>query len=145
MDRVGKHEPIINALVRRAILQKSELLETIDVLLPSLGQRSRHHCTRSFSLRRCLCATARRRRASIENYVNHHNIQRRHASSDHHDDWRSWDMAKMDEATRKRARAGRLMLAGKTPAEAAQAVGVARQMACTWKAQLDEGGLDALR
>ena len=28
-------------------------------------------------------------------------------------------MAKMDEATRKRVRAGRLMLAGKTPAEAA--------------------------
>jgi hypothetical protein len=28
-------------------------------------------------------------------------------------------MARMDEATRKRLRAGRLMLAGKTPAEAA--------------------------
>ena len=28
-------------------------------------------------------------------------------------------MAKMDEATRKRVRAGRLMLAGKTPAQAA--------------------------
>jgi hypothetical protein len=35
-------------------------------------------------------------------------------------------MARMDEATRKRVRAGRLMLAGKTPAEAAHAVGVAR-------------------
>ncbi|CAN0628005.1 protein of unknown function [Burkholderia multivorans] len=32
-------------------------------------------------------------------------------------------MAKMDEATRKRGRADRLMLAGKLPAEAAQAVG----------------------
>ncbi len=32
-------------------------------------------------------------------------------------------MAKMDEATRKRVRAGRLMLAGKTPAEAAQCGG----------------------
>lgn len=43
-------------------------------------------------------------------------------------------MAKMDEATRKRVRAGRLMPAGKTPAEAAKAVGVARQTAYTWKA-----------
>lgn len=54
-------------------------------------------------------------------------------------------MAKMDEATRKRVCAGRLMLAGKTPAEAAQAVGVARQTAYTWKARLDEGGIEALR
>ncbi|MGQ0530375.1 MAG: winged helix-turn-helix domain-containing protein, partial [Panacagrimonas sp.] len=54
-------------------------------------------------------------------------------------------MAKMDEATRKRIRAGRLMLAGKTPAEAARSVGVARQTAYTWKARLDEGGIDALR
>jgi transposase len=54
-------------------------------------------------------------------------------------------MAEMDEATRKRVRAGRLMLAGKTPAEAAKAVGVARQTAYTWKARLEEGGLDALR
>lgn len=54
-------------------------------------------------------------------------------------------MAKMDEATRRRVRAGRLMLAGKTPAEAAHAVGVARQTAYTWKARLDEGGIAALR
>lgn len=54
-------------------------------------------------------------------------------------------MAKMDEATRKRIRAGRMMLAGKTPTEAARAVGVARQTAYTWKARLDEGGIDALR
>ena len=54
-------------------------------------------------------------------------------------------MAKMDEATRKRVRAGRLMLAGKTPVEAAKVVGVARQTAYTWKARLDEGGIDALR
>src|SRR5580765_4138211 len=54
-------------------------------------------------------------------------------------------MAQMDEATRKRVRAGRLMLAGKTPAQAAHAVGVARQTAYTWKALLDEGGIDALR
>lgn len=50
----------------------------------------------------------------------------------------------MDEATRRRVRAGRLMLAGSTPAEAAKAVGVARQTAYTWKARLDEGGIDAL-
>ncbi|OAI77542.1 helix-turn-helix domain protein, partial [Ralstonia solanacearum] len=54
-------------------------------------------------------------------------------------------MTKMDEATRKRVRGGRLMLAGKTPAEAAKAVGVARQTAYTWKARLNEGGIDALR
>lgn len=35
----------------------------------------------------------------------------------------------MDEATRKRVHAGRLMWAGKTPAEAAKAVGLA-QAAC---------------
>jgi transposase len=54
-------------------------------------------------------------------------------------------MAKMEEATGKRVRAGRLMLAGKTPAEAAKVVGVARQTAYTWKARLDDGGIDALR
>lgn len=54
-------------------------------------------------------------------------------------------MAKMDEATRKRVRAGRLMLAGKTPTEAAKAVGVARQTAYTWKARLEEDGIEALR
>ena len=38
-----------------------------------------------------------------------------------------------------------MLLAGKTPAEAALAVGVARQTAYTWKKLLDEGGIDALR
>jgi len=38
-----------------------------------------------------------------------------------------------------------MLLAGKTPAEAAHAVGVARQTAYTWKAVLEEGGIDALR
>ena len=38
-----------------------------------------------------------------------------------------------------------MLLAGKTPAQAAHAVGVARQTAYTWKAVLDEGGIDALR
>jgi transposase len=54
-------------------------------------------------------------------------------------------MAEMDEAARKRVIAGRLMLAGQTPAQAAKAVGVARQTAYTWKARLDEGGIEALR
>lgn len=36
-------------------------------------------------------------------------------------------MAKMDEATGKRVRVGRLMQACKTPAQAAAAAGVARQ------------------
>ncbi len=36
-------------------------------------------------------------------------------------------------------------LAGKRPAQVAHAVGVARQTAYTWKAVLDEGGIDALR
>ena len=52
---------------------------------------------------------------------------------------------RLDETVRRRLRAGRLLLAGKTPAEAARAVGVARQTAYTWRAVLDEGGIDALR
>ena len=54
-------------------------------------------------------------------------------------------MVEVDEATSKRVHAGKLMLAGKTPAQAAKIVGVARQTAYTWKARLDEGGLEALR
>jgi transposase len=38
-----------------------------------------------------------------------------------------------------------MLEAGKRPAEVAQAVGVARQTVYTWKALLDEGGIDALR
>jgi transposase len=52
---------------------------------------------------------------------------------------------KMDEATRRRVRAGRQLLAGRGCAEVAQEVGVARQTVYTWKAVLDEGGIDALR
>ena len=52
---------------------------------------------------------------------------------------------RLDETVRRRLRAGRLLLAGKTPAQAAHAVGVARQTVYTWKALLDEGGIDALR
>jgi len=51
----------------------------------------------------------------------------------------------MDEPTRKRLRAARMLLAGKGPAEVALAVGVARQTVYTWKGLLDEGGIDALR
>jgi transposase len=52
---------------------------------------------------------------------------------------------RLDEATQKRVLAGRLLLKGKKPAEVAVAVGVARQTIYTWKALLDEGGIDALR
>ena len=51
----------------------------------------------------------------------------------------------MDEATKKRVQAGRLLQKGKTPAEIALAVNVARQTVYTWKAIFDEGGIDALR
>jgi transposase len=51
----------------------------------------------------------------------------------------------MDEATKKRLRAARMLKAGKGPAEVALAVGVARQTVYTWKRLLDEGGIDALR
>lgn len=54
-------------------------------------------------------------------------------------------MKRLDESVRRRVRAGRMLLAGKTPAQAAHAVGVARQTVYTWKRVLDEGGLDALR
>jgi transposase len=52
---------------------------------------------------------------------------------------------RLDEATQKRVLAGRLLLKGKKPAKVAVAVGVARQTIYTWKALLDEGGIDALR
>lgn len=51
----------------------------------------------------------------------------------------------LSEATKKRLKAGRMLLAGKGCAEVAQAVGVARQTIYTWKGLLDEGGIDALR
>ena len=52
---------------------------------------------------------------------------------------------RLDEATKKRLRAGRMLLTGKRPAEVALAVGVARQTVYTWKRMLDEGGIEALR
>ena len=54
-------------------------------------------------------------------------------------------MKRLDDAAKKRVRAGRLLLKGKKPAEVATDVGVARQTVYTWKALLDEGGVDALR
>lgn len=52
---------------------------------------------------------------------------------------------RLSEATKKRLKAGRMLLAGKGCAEVAEAVGVARQTVYTWKGLLDEGSIDALR
>ena len=52
---------------------------------------------------------------------------------------------RLSEAAKMRVRAGRMLLAGKGCAQAAEAVGVARQTVYTWKALLDEGGIVALR
>jgi len=52
---------------------------------------------------------------------------------------------RLSEAAKKRLKAGRMLLAGKSCAEAALAVGVARQTVYTWKRLLDESGLAALR
>lgn len=52
---------------------------------------------------------------------------------------------RLSEATKKRLKAGRMLLAGKGCTEVSQAVGVARQTVHTWKGLLDEGGIDALR
>jgi transposase len=52
---------------------------------------------------------------------------------------------RLSTAAKKRVRAGQLLRAGKRPAEVAEAVGVARQTVYTWKALLEEGGINALR
>ena len=52
---------------------------------------------------------------------------------------------RLSEATKKRLKAGRMLLAGKGCTDVAKAVGVARQTVYTWKGLLDEGGIDALR
>lgn len=52
---------------------------------------------------------------------------------------------RLSEATKKRLKAGRMLLAGKGCAEVALIVGVARQTVYTWKRLLNEGGIDALR
>jgi transposase len=51
----------------------------------------------------------------------------------------------MDKDVKRRVRAGRMLQAGKKPAEIAVAVGVARQTVYTWKRILEESGIDALR
>lgn len=52
----------------------------------------------------------------------------------------------MDEATKRRVRAGRrLLLQGKAPAEVAAAVGAPRQTVYRWLDALNRGGIDALR
>ena len=51
----------------------------------------------------------------------------------------------VDGMAGKRLVAGLLMLAGKPPAEAARAVGVARQTAYKWKSRLAIGGIETLR
>lgn len=52
---------------------------------------------------------------------------------------------KMDEVTKRRLRAGRMLQRGVAPAEVAERVGVARQTVYTWKRVLDEDGIEALR
>lgn len=51
----------------------------------------------------------------------------------------------MEEDVKRRVRAGRMLQAGKKPAEIAVAVGVVRQTVYTWKRILEESGIDALR
>jgi transposase len=51
----------------------------------------------------------------------------------------------LDEATKRRIRAGRLLLAGKTPPEVAQIVKAPRQTVYRWHSVLKVGGIDALR
>jgi len=51
----------------------------------------------------------------------------------------------MDEAAKRRVRAGRLLLQGKAPAEVAAAVGAPRQTVYRWLDVLNADGLDALR
>jgi transposase len=52
---------------------------------------------------------------------------------------------RLDEVSRQRVRAGRLVQKGKKPAEVAHATGVARQTVYVWKKVFDEGGIDALQ
>jgi transposase len=52
---------------------------------------------------------------------------------------------RVDEAVKRRVKAGRMLKSGKKPAEVAKAVGVARQTVYTWVRILEEGGIDALR
>ena len=53
--------------------------------------------------------------------------------------------AKMDDVTKRRVRAARMLQRGMAPADVAERVGVARQTVYAWKVVLDEDGIDALR
>ena len=53
--------------------------------------------------------------------------------------------SKQNEASRRRVRAGRLLLAGKTPPEVARIVGAPRQTVYRWREVLEVGGIEALR
>ena len=52
---------------------------------------------------------------------------------------------KMDEAAKRRVRAGRLLLKGKTPPEVAKTVGAPRQTVYRWLGVLQEHGIEGLR
>lgn len=52
---------------------------------------------------------------------------------------------KMDEAAKRRVRAGRLLLKGEKPAKVAELVGAPRQTVYRWLNVLNEGGIEALR
>lgn len=52
---------------------------------------------------------------------------------------------KMDEAVKRRVRAGRLLLKGKAPAKVAEEVGAPRQTVYRWLGVLQEQGIDGLR
>jgi transposase len=53
--------------------------------------------------------------------------------------------SKLDEAVKRRVRAGRLLLAGKSPPEVARLVGAPRQTVYRWREVLAAGGIEALR
>jgi len=53
--------------------------------------------------------------------------------------------SELDAAAKRRVRAGRLLLAGKTPAEVARTVGAPRQTVYRWRDVLKANGIDALR
>jgi transposase len=53
--------------------------------------------------------------------------------------------SKLDEAVKRRVRAGRLLLAGRSPPEVARVVGAPRQTGYRWCEVLRVGGIEALR
>lgn len=53
--------------------------------------------------------------------------------------------SKADQAVKRRMRAGRLLLAGKSPPEVARMVGAPRQTVYRWREVLKVGGIEALR